>query len=130
MYRTPSPPEARRPVRRPGRAAPARPAGSRRHGQGGRLEAEACGDGDVLGADGGTLVEVGERARDAEDAAVATGGQAVAVVELVEEPHGARAGLGVLSQLAGRHLGVAGEAVALQAGRLTLPRGHDALADG
>src|SRR5215211_8803691 len=130
MYHTPSPRRPRRggPARRPDGTARLR--GSRRHGQGGRLEAEACGDGDVLGADGGTLVEVGERARAAEDAAVATGGQAVAVVELVEEPHGARAGLGVLSQLAGRHLGVAGEAVALQAGRLTLPRGHDALADG
>ena len=75
-------------------------------------------------------LEVGDGAGDAEDAAVASGAEAVAVVELVEQPQRARRRGRLLAQQARRHLGVAGHAVGGEAVRLALARGDDALADG
>jgi hypothetical protein len=60
----------------------------RRHGR--LLEAEAGSDVDVVGADSVAAVEVGDRSRYPEHAGVASGAEAVAVVELVQEPEGAR----------------------------------------
>ena len=93
----------------------------------GGLEAEAGGEDDVLWPDGVAALEVGDRARDAEDAAVAAGAEPVAVVELVQEAHGARGRLGVLAQQPGGHLGVAGEAVLGEAVGLALAGGDHAL---
>ena len=66
-------------------------------------------------------LEVGDRAGDAEDAVVAAGGEAVAVVEL-EEQAAARSGVMRASSrsMARRHVGVAGRAGAAQALGLAL----------
>ena len=84
--------------------------------------------GDVLGADDVGALEVGGRAGDAEDAVVAAGAEAVAVVELVEQAERARGGADQLADHARRHLGVAGDAEAGEAARLALARGDDLLA--
>src|SRR5204862_7905991 len=97
------------------------------HGQGGRVEAEAGGEGGGLGADGVVALEVDDRACDAEDAAVAPRAGTVAVVELVEQAEGARSGGALLAEQAGRHLRVARDPVGGEAIGLPLAGGDDAL---
>jgi hypothetical protein len=85
--------------------------------------------GDVLGADDVGLLEVGRGAGDAEDAVVAAGAEAVAVVELVEEPQRARGGADQLADHPRRHLRVARHAAACEPARLALAGGHDVVAE-